>query len=326
METQYLKTLCQVIATGSFSRAANDLCITQSAVSQRIRLLEERYGTPLLTRKGQTVLPTTAGTVVARKGEEILDLEQDMERQLQLLGRKRKLAVGCTPTFGIIYLPQILNRFILLHSEDVDLSFAINTPDTCRKGLSGNELDLAVIEHCGDLPTDNAIIHQLPPDELIFVSTPTLQLNCPDISLEELLAQRLIARREGCSSRCLLEENLRRYGRSIDEFHRMIIYDDLHLTIQAVMEGQGVAFVSRTHVDELIRIGKLCGHMVAGFQYRRSRSALINRHRSEDPLIRDFVTSLYDLFDIARDFSGETAEAEAELGPRGRSRETPEAQ
>lgn len=307
MEIEYLKTLCAVLDRGSFSKAAGDLCITQSAVSQRIKLMEERYSTPLIDRTGQSIRPTDAGQIIRDKAEQILMIEKEIERELRALGKKRRLYLCSTPTFGIIYLPKVLNRFFLEHSEDVDFSFALNTPEESIKRLLDNEFDMAIIEHCTPLDGVDATLIPLPPDELIFISAPSLGLPENNISLEPLLKQRLIARREGCSSRYLLQKNLSLYGKTMEDFNGMIIYDDLHLTIQTVQEGRGVAFVSKILVKELVKAGKLSVHTVDGFHCMRSRSVLIRRNCSEDLLIKDFVNNISEIFDSARDVSDPTS-------------------
>jgi len=71
METQYLKTLLAVLELNSFSKAADALCVTQSAVSQRIRFLEECYGLKLLDKSGKLNMPTAAGLIVKKKAEQI---------------------------------------------------------------------------------------------------------------------------------------------------------------------------------------------------------------------------------------------------------------
>jgi len=296
METQYLKTLRAVLELGSFSKAAGELCITQSAVSQRIKLLEERLGFPLVDRSGQLVAPTEAGRIVNKKAEQILLLERELESELQGLGARSRLSLCSTPTFGIVYLPMVLNRFFLANSGDVDFKFVLNTPERSLKGLLGNEFDIAVIEHWGELTAAGARIAPLPADELIFISAPALALSGPQLSLEELLRQRLIARREGCSSRCLLQDNLQRCGKTFADFNGMIIYDDLHITIQTVLAGRGIAFVSRSLVSDLLRKGELVGHTVAGFEFSRSRTVLVNGRRSDEPVIRDFLTSIFAVF------------------------------
>lgn len=296
METRYFKTLQTVLETGSFNKAARILHITQSAVSQRIKFMEEYYGSPLIDRSGQLVRLTEAGSIVNEKASQILTIEGILEKELKGLSNKKSLSLCSTPTFGAVFLPQVLNRFFLKHSGDVDFKFTLNTPELTMQGFIDDEFDLAVMEHCGPLDVPTAQQHGLPPDELVFISAPSLSLPHPLITLDELLKQRLIARRDGCSSRCLLQGNLQNFGRSIDDFRVMIVYDDLHLTIETVKSGKGVAFVSRGLVQTLLANGELTQHVVKGFNNVRSRSVLISQKRINDPLIGQFLACIYDVF------------------------------
>lgn len=297
MDTRYLKTFSTVLGTRSFSKTAEELYITQSAVSQRIKAIEEHFGLPLLDRSGNVLQATEAGEAVLRAAEQILSIEQALKKELHNLGRKPGISLCCTPTFGIVYLPNVLNRFFLSHTEGVDLKFMLNTPEQSLKGLLGNESDLAVIEHCQDVAAVDAVVYPLPADELIFISAPSLAIPGKEVGLEELMRHRLIARRHGCSSRHLLEQNLSRSGKSLEDFNGTIVYDDLHLTIQSVVSGNGVAFVSRSIVDEQLRQGTLCEHAVEGFTSNRLRSIVVNRQRSQDPLIKSLVASICSVFD-----------------------------
>jgi DNA-binding transcriptional LysR family regulator len=285
-----------VLETGSFSRAASDLCITQSAVSQRIRFLEERYGFTLIDRTGASICATDAGKIVLAKAKRILALEKEMEHDLKGLEGKSRLSLCCTPTFAVVYLPKVLNRFLLSHSDDVDLKFALNTPEQSLKGLFAKDYDMSVVEHCGTLAAGDALTYPLPPDELAFVSAPSLEIPVK-LTIDALLEHRLIARREGCSSRKLLKENLARFDKTLDDFKATIIHDDLHLTIQTAIAGRGVAFVSRSLVQEVIRRGDLHEHQVEGFQCRRSRTALVDPGRSDDPVIADLLESVRAAFE-----------------------------
>lgn len=295
METQYLKTLQAVIETGSFSQAASELCVTQSAVSQRIKFMEERYGLPLVDRSGPTIAPTDAGLLVLNKAEQILLLEKELENELRGLGRKSKLSFCCTPTFGIVYLPKVLNRFFLANSDDVDFKFVLNPPEQSLKGLLSNDFHLAVIEHCNPVEMADVAALPLPPDELVFISSPALKMPL-EVSVEALLQQRIIARREGCSSRLLLQKNLRQAGRTINDFKGIVMHDDLHLTIQTVLAGSGVAFVSRSLVKDYITDGSLHEHMVSGFTCSRLRTIIFKRRQSENPTLVDFINHIQLVF------------------------------
>ncbi|HJV35323.1 LysR family transcriptional regulator [Geomonas sp.] len=293
MDTRYLKTLSMVLSTGSFSKAAEELYITQSAVSQRIKAIEEQFGLPLLDRSGTVLQPTDAGEAVLKAAEQILAIEHSLKKELQNLGRKPGISLCCTPTFGIVYLPHVLNRFFLCYSEGVDLKFMLNTPERSLKGVLANDFDLAVIEHCENVQAAGAEVYQLPADELIFISAPALQIPGKDVRLQDLTCHRLIARRDGCSSRHLLESNLSRFGKSLEDFNGTIVYDDLHLTIQSVLSGNGVAFVSRSMVDEQLEKGTLREHMVDGFASNRLRSIVVNGKRGQDPLIKSLIASIF---------------------------------
>ncbi|MBW2510418.1 MAG: LysR family transcriptional regulator, partial [Deltaproteobacteria bacterium] len=83
METRYLNTLIAAVETGTFSKAAESLHITQSAVSQRIKFLEEHFGQQLLDRSGQRLALTVAGQMVFNKARDILEKEKELLTCLQ---------------------------------------------------------------------------------------------------------------------------------------------------------------------------------------------------------------------------------------------------
>src|SRR3989454_11407328 len=82
-----LKVFCDVVETRSFSTAASQNFVTQSAVSQQIRSLEERYGRRLLERTRGNVQLTPAGEILYQVSKEIVQRYQDMEARLQALSK-----------------------------------------------------------------------------------------------------------------------------------------------------------------------------------------------------------------------------------------------
>jgi DNA-binding transcriptional LysR family regulator len=293
METVYLKTLVVAARSGSFSKAAAQLCITQSAVSQRVKFLEDRYGYQLLDRSGPLLVPTEVGRIVLEKADQILLVEKELEERLKQFGGKARLSLCCTPTFGIVYLPQVLNSFILQNADAVDFKFMLYSPEQAIKGLHDNEFDLGVIEHCEDLELTEFQTFELPKDELIFISAPSLNLPDTDVDMESLLRQRLIARKDGCSSRKLLMHNLAALGRSLSDFRNVIIYDDLRFTIDTVVGGGGIAFVSKSLVTKQLNDGTLREHRVSGFCYHRSRTLALNKNRRMERILQNFIECVY---------------------------------
>jgi DNA-binding transcriptional LysR family regulator len=296
MQTEYLKTLQVTAQVGSFSRAASELCVTQSAISQRIKSLEDHYGCLLLDRSGPTPVLTEAGKIVARRGEQILKIEAKLLNDLKHQSGKSRLAICCTPTFGVAFLPQVIEQFMLRQVDNIDLKFMFHSLDQAIKELLGNEFDLAVIEHCEQLEIPGFHALELPRDDLVFISAPSLELPVNEVDLNSLFAQCLIARKIGCTSRKLLEVNLAREGYNIDDFHRTIILDDLRLTMETVISGGGIAFISRSLAAKEIAAGLLREHLVPGFIHVRQRTAVINRKRMQDPPIAQFLECIVATF------------------------------
>jgi len=293
METRYLQTLVMVVETGSFSKAADLLHITQSAASQRIKWLEERCNQILIDRAGATLTATPAGDLVIAKAKAILDLERDLFDSLTRLDGEKRLAICCTPTFGMAFLPTIINDFMLGNADLIDFKFIFQQPDLALRGLADNQFDLAIIEHCGASDLSAFETHQLPDDELVFVSAPHMQLPPSPASLKELLPFRLFARREGCSSRELLRRNLLKCREDLTTFQSLVVSDDLRLTIQTVQAGGGISFVSRALVATQLEDGTLRACHVEGFDHFRSRTVVLPRSRQADPVLRSFLECLF---------------------------------
>jgi DNA-binding transcriptional LysR family regulator len=295
METRYLKTLVAAVEEGSFSRAAEVLHITQSAVSQRIKFLEEQFGHQLLDRSGPGLVLTPAGQVVLTKAREILRKERELVDGLKGLGSTHRLALCCTPTFGMAYLSRVLNEFIRAHADLADLKFIFLQPAEALRDLRNEEFDLAVIEHCAGQDFAGLIRYPLPDDEMLFVAAPGSLPVTADatVSLDELSRLRLFARRDGCSSKELLRQLLREQGADFSLFEGTVISDDLRFTIQSVVDGGGVAFVSRALVSSQLESGQVVGYSLQGGAQRRGRSAVILPGRQDDPLLSDLLECVF---------------------------------
>lgn len=289
METRYLKTLVVALEAGSFSRAAEILHITQSAVSQRIKFMEEQYGAILVDRSGPALAPTTAGLVVLRNARGILDSERELMEELKRLGEQKRLSLCCTPTFGMAFLPRVLNLFLRQNSDLSDLKFVFHQPHRALKGLQEKEFNLAVIEHCFGMEFSPYHVHALPQDELVFISSPSLEIPPGIVTVDAVLPHRLYARQDGCSSKELLKNNLASMGVGLADFRGVVISDDLRLTVDTVLAGDGISFVSLSLVQEHIQCGRLRSHHIQGFEHFRARSIVLPLPSLQEPLVRTFV-------------------------------------
>lgn len=298
METQYLRTLLMVAEEGSFSRAATKLNVTQSAVSQRTKNLESCCGLLLLDRSGTTLQPTAAGRVVIENAQRILQLEEQMMRDLRDLTEKKHLHICCTPAFGVSILPQIIKQFTARVDDIDDLMFLFDAPLQALEGLRSGEVDVAVIEHLPELDFGDMLKMSLPADEMVFVSLPSLSIANGEVSLFELQQQSIILRRDGCSCRDLLTFNLSMANSCVDDFRRVVVLDDFNLIIDQVSAGGGITFISRAVVASHLAQGVLREHHVADFQRFRQRSIVALSCESPVSLKRKFMQSVMEYFDL----------------------------
>ena len=239
METIYLKTLVETVATGNLSRAADSLCITPSTASRRIKFMEEHYGYSLLDRSGPLLIPTEAGKLVVDMATGILALENELVINLKGMDQGEGILFCCTNSFGIAHLPRIFAEFMVSNPDTSKLRFYFGQPDDIVKGLRENSYNLAVFEHCIHCECfsfDEFTTYSLPTDEVVFISSPALGIRSSTITVTELFKHTLYGQNEGSCASKFLATNLRSMGRNVAEFNHLVIVDDLHMIINAVLE------------------------------------------------------------------------------------------
>lgn len=302
MDTRYLKTMVTVVETGSFSKAARTLHLTQSAVSQRIKFLEDAFGYTLFDRSGVSLLLTTAGEIVLDSAKRILGIEDSLLGKLKRIKERQRVSLCCTPTFGTVYLPGVLNRFMLESGSPVDLKFLLHSPEQALEGIVSKEFDIAIVEHCPDADLSMFQTYPLPQDDLAFVSSPELNLPTPELDLDALLGLCLFARKEGCSSRQLITRGLEERGKSLDDFAGVVTSDDLRLTCQTILSGGGISFMSKSLVCEYLETGQMVSHYVKDFPQSRCRTVIMDKGREEDPLLKSFARCIFKVMEVPSPF------------------------
>jgi len=306
MELVLLRTLVAVAEAGSFTAAAERLCVTQSAVSRRIRQLEEHYGVHLLNRGPETVTPTAAGRTLVEKALQILEIERELEVSVSTHKKRTRISFCCTPCFGAGRLPDIFERYVGTHGLNFDLNVIFEMPEDVMEGLTAGRYDLAVVEHCDDLDFADCPPYALPSDQMVFVSAPSLGLAAPVVSVEQLTGQRLFLKTyNGCAYR-FLRRRLRELGRGIDEFANATFYDDLAGVVRQVVAGHGIGFVSRELAAREIEAGRLREHRVEGFGHERPRTLLVSPRLRQTELTRQFIATFFESMGVP---------APAELAP-----------
>jgi LysR family cyn operon transcriptional activator len=154
MQLRHIRYLKAVIDHGSFTRAAQTLHVSQPALSQQIKELEQRVGAQLLDRSGRHICPTDAGMAYLRHADRALEELDEATRAVRDVENLSTgfLRLGVTPSVAAYLLAPLLQRFRARHPGIV-LSVRVTAQEEIEPALRDDELDLGI--GFGDMPAED---------------------------------------------------------------------------------------------------------------------------------------------------------------------------
>ena len=276
MDLAQLEVFLTVAREGRFSRAAEKLFRTQSAVSQTIHKLEEELGEPLLDRSSRDGLLTDAGRVLQEYAERLLNLRNDAQEALVELRELHKGKLGIAANeFTALYLLPVLGEFRRLHPMIkivVQRALGSHIPDDVLRHNS----ELGVLTYDPQEPQLCSTVVYL--DELIFVVPPSHPLaRAQQVSIRQLGAESFVAHIVSSPYR---EKVIQAFKRHKTPLHMDIELPTLQAIKRFVAMGNGVALLPEISVEnelargELVRIAvrELRLHRKLRLVYRKSAS------------------------------------------------------
>ncbi|WP_153558332.1 LysR family transcriptional regulator [Roseimaritima sediminicola] len=166
MELDQLRYFLKVAERGNFTRAAEELLVSQPALSRSIQRLEEELGQPVLERGTRQATLTEAGTLLQSRAAQVLRILEDTKAEITDDGRTGTVRVGAIPTVAPYYLPAVLQRFTQSHPQ-ARVVVQENTTDALLKACQQGELDLAIMAL--PLPAKHLEVEPLFDEELLLV-------------------------------------------------------------------------------------------------------------------------------------------------------------
>ncbi len=184
MELDQLRYFLQVAERGNFTRAAEDMTISQSALSRSIQKLEEELGQPVFERKTRAVTLTEAGVLLQSRAEQILTILADTKAEITDDGQSGRVRIGAIPTIAPYFLPDLLRQF---SSEFPNAALIVQelTTDALLKSCTQGEIDLAILAL--PVPAKYLEFEELFEEELLLVLPPDHPLTeMPKIGLADV--------------------------------------------------------------------------------------------------------------------------------------------
>jgi DNA-binding transcriptional LysR family regulator len=268
MDTRQLAAFCEVVERRSFSDAAARLGVTQPAVSQQVRALEQRLGTQLLDRSGRRVEPTEAGLRLYRGAQRMLAFEEQL---LEELGEpegplRGTLEIGASTGPAAIVLPLLLCEF---QRDNPELRVELSVSDTQSvvELVADRRLELGIV---GAARRHRSVAFEpFFRDEVILVCPPGHPFAGKTVELDELAEGPLILMQQGAGVRQMLEDELRKGGRRLRDLDVPLELGLQESVRSAVQAGYGVSFISRRAVESDLTAGTLAEARVRGLDLAR---------------------------------------------------------
>jgi len=240
MSYKLFKAFHAICITGSISKAADHLCITQPAVSIALRKLETNHGVSLVTRHGPKIALTEDGKALQILVSSMFDAESSVRSFLQS-GERLDTGLLTIASDGPV-LPLKLLGWFRAEYPGVTLTIRFGNNIDCWHALMRREVDVALIARSG-IPTearDHVIIHSVRKLGISAILPEAHRLSkCKKLRLKDLSDQPLIFREEGSNTQKLLDTEFAKYR---DKIKPVAILSNREAIINAIGMGLGIGF------------------------------------------------------------------------------------
>lgn len=277
MENFRLKVFRTVAAEMSFRKAAEALHLSQPAVSQQIRSLEEETGVRLFDRgsgdgHGSQIALTEAGRVLLGYAESAAGTMAEAQRALAALNEdvSGELRLGASTTVAQYVLPRILGSFLRQYPH-VHLSVMSGNTERIAEAVAEREVALGIIE--GPPMLRDVKTEPMVQDEMVLIAAPGhAWARAGSIAATELTKAPLLMRERGSGSRRVVERALKNAGIPLRSLRVTMELDSTEAIISGVEAELGVGFISRWAVGKPLRLGTIRTVQVKGLEILRDFS------------------------------------------------------
>ena len=251
MHIETLKTFCDLIETGSFSKAAALNFVSQSAVSQQVKSLEQRFDQRLIERgQRKGVTPTEAGRIFYAECREILERFRALEERMRVKSAAiaGSIKVATVYSIGLHELPPYVKRFIKAHPQ-VKVHIEYSRTDKVYEACLNNTIDFGIVAL--PLRRPNLAVIPFRDDKLVIVCNPEHKLaRRRRVSVEALAGEDFIAFERDIPTRKTIDRILKQHK---VEVNYVMEFDNIETIKRSIEVGIGVSILPETAVANEVR-------------------------------------------------------------------------
>jgi DNA-binding transcriptional LysR family regulator len=241
----------------SFTKAAEELHMTQPAVTFQVRQLEEQFNTRLFDRTHNRISLTDAGKRVFEYAERIFHLYSEMDNSVRELTGDISgvLILGASTTIAEYMLPELLGDFKARHPE-VTIRLKVANTDGIVSQVENNDIDLGVVE--APVNNKNLVVEECRTDQLVLIVPPGHELeNEKSVTMSRIAEYPFICREEGSGTREVMIESMQAAGIDPADMRIAMELGSLEAIKGAVESGMGVSILSKATLIKELKLGTL---------------------------------------------------------------------
>ncbi len=239
----------------SFTKASNELCISQPAISKHISEIENQYGIQLFERANNKVTLTNHGQTFLKFAQEIHRQYRDLEFEMNLLTQNYtgELSIGASTTIAQYLLPMIMSKFIGRFPE-IKLSLATGNTEHIESLILDHKIDMGIVE--GASHKKEFKYSLFAQDELVLV-TSTKNKRREEVYLDELKTLPIVLRESGSGTLEVIQKLLKTRGIKLTDLNIIMQLGSTEAIKRFVLTGDSYAIISIAAVVDELRRGEL---------------------------------------------------------------------
>jgi DNA-binding transcriptional LysR family regulator len=292
LDLHRLEVFCKVVELRSFTKAGEEMLLSQPTISEHIRSLEEKLGEKLLDRLGREIIPTPVGNILYRYAHKMLQLREDA---IQAVARVKgelsgPLILGASPDPGTYILPKIVGSFKASHTSTQITIKILGIAEIVEAVLRGG-LEIGLI---GSEWKDSRLeLEEISSDELTLTVFPGHPwCGRKEVLLEEIYGESFILRERGSGTRMVVDRMLEKHG---FDFAKLFVVAEMATTEavrQSIKAGIGISILSKRAIAEDLDRGSLHAVSLKAIRFVRPVYLIQRKKRHLSPICSAFLEHL----------------------------------
>ncbi len=256
LSLRHIVVFNSVAETLNMSKSAKKLFITQPAISQTIKDIENKFGVKLFVRNGKNLKLTEEGKELYIYTKRVINLLKEAQLCLENFNTLNKgcVKIGASTTIGNYLLPEVIKAFKLKY-PNIDITVFIENTEQVLRKLKLCDIGVGLIEGLPNVDDKRIRLSKFIKDEIVFFCSPKNRLaNKSEVSVKELEGEIFINREVGSGTRQIIEREIRKFGVTLNIDYEL---NNSEAIKNAVMCNLGVSALSKLIVKREIENGNL---------------------------------------------------------------------